>query len=271
VEATIRRALAVLAVLLAPTIAWAQEASELQALVVVEGMMDAMGGPAAWEKMRYLRFDWVVERGGNRVAHVRHLWDRWEGRYRVEWETREKHKVVALFNVNTREGQATVDGRRVEGEELKKNLDAAYGRFINDGYWLLMPWKLKDPGVKLEYAGPTELEGKKYDLVHVSFEQVGLTPGDHYWAYINRETHLMDRWAYFLEGMVKDKGEPVLEKATVWDWRRWEDAGGIKLAREKVMVGPDANAKIHFPVLKVMPGVDADVFESFEATMPGGD
>jgi len=267
-----RRALTVLALLLGVSgAAWAQGAAELQAVVVVEGMMDAMGGPAAWEKARYLRFDWVVEREGKQVAHVRHLWDRWDGRYRVEWETREKHKIVALFNVNTKEGKVTVDGKPVEGEDLKKNLEAAYGRFINDGYWLLMPWKLKDPGVKLEYAGKTELDGKGYDLVHVHFGQVGLTPGDHYWAYINRDTHLMDRWAYFLQGMVKDKGEPALEKATVWDWRKWEDVGGIKLAGEKVMVGPDANARIHFPLLKVLPRVDAAAFESFEAAMPGGE
>lgn len=275
-----KRVLTILALMLAPPAAglaacgaaWAQDSpAELQAVVVVEGMMDAMGGPAGWEKARYLRFDWVVERDGTRAAHVRHLWDRWDGRYRVEWETRDKKKIVALFNVNTKEGKVTVDGKPVEGEELKKNLEAAYDRFINDGYWLLMPWKLKDPGVKLEYAGQTELDGKKYDLVHIHFGQVGLTPGDHYWAYINHDTHLMDRWAYFLQGMVKDKGEPALEKATVWDWRKWEDVGGIKLACEKVMVGPNANAMIHFPVLKVLPEVDAAVFESFEAHLPGGE
>ena len=104
-----RRVLTILALMLAPPAAglaacgaaWAQDsAAELQAVVVVEGMMDAMGGPAGWEKARYLRFDWVVERDGNRAAHVRHLWDRYQGRYRVEWETRDKKKIVALFNVN---------------------------------------------------------------------------------------------------------------------------------------------------------------------------
>src|SRR5512145_725526 len=114
-----RRAATVLALVLATSAAaWAQGTSELQATMVVDGMMDAMGGPTAMEKTRYLRFDWVVERDGKQVAHVRHLWDRYDGRYRVEWETREKHKVVALFNVNTKEGKATVDGKPVEGEEL---------------------------------------------------------------------------------------------------------------------------------------------------------
>ncbi|HXE76166.1 MAG TPA: DUF6503 family protein [Candidatus Xenobia bacterium] len=265
-----RRALTVLAlILMASALAWAQGAAQLQAVLVVESMMDAMGGPAAWEKARYLRFDWVVERDAKEVAHVKHLWDRYDGRYRVEWETRDHKKVVALFNVNSRVGKVHVDGHAAEGEELPKYLEQAYGRFINDSYWLLMPWKLKDPGVKLEYVKQTEMEGKKYDVLHVSFEQVGLTPGDHYWAFINRETHLMDRWAYFLESYVKDKGEPALDKATPWDWRDWRDVGGLKLACEKVRVGE--NARIHFPVLKVLTDVDVSVFESFEAHLPGGE
>src|SRR5512134_3672527 len=140
-----RRALTVLALMLAASgAAWAQGAAELQAVLVVEGMMDAMGSPAAWDKTRYLRFDWVVERDGKEVANVKHLWDRYEGRYRVEWEARDHKKVVALFNVNTKEGQVHVDGHAAQGEDLKKFLEQAYGRFINDGYWLLMPWKLKD-------------------------------------------------------------------------------------------------------------------------------
>lgn len=267
-----KRALAVAGLLLVSCLlarAQGDDPPDLKAVITVEGMMDAMGGPAAWEKARYLRFDWVVERDGKEVAHVKHLWDRYDGRTRVEWETRDHKKVVALFNINTKTGHVHVDGHAAEGEELQKYLEQAYGRYINDGYWLLMPWKLKDPGVKLEYVSQTEMEGKKYDLVHISFEHVGLTPGDHYWAFINRETHLMDRWAYFLESYVKDKGEPALDKATPWDWRDWRDVGGIKLAGEKVRLGE--NARIHFPVLKVLPEVEASVFESFEAQLPGGE
>jgi hypothetical protein len=127
-----------------------------------------------------------------------------------------------------------------------------------------MPWKLKDPGVKLEYGGEARLEGTTCDLVKVSFESVGLTPGDHYWAYINRQTHLMDRWAYFLE---RYEGKPSLDKATPWNWRQWESVGGIQLARDKLRVGE--NAKIHFPVLQVLNQVEPQVFDSFDALLPG--
>ncbi len=171
---------------------------------------------------------------------------------------------MALFNVNTRNGRARVNGQPARDEDEQKYIDQAYARFINDSYWLLMPLKLKDPGVKLEYAGETQRGGQTYDLVHVSFGEVGLTPGDHYWAYINRRTHLMDRWAYFLQSY---EGTPSLEQATPWNWAKWEPVDGLRLAREKTRVGEDM--RIHFPVLRILANVEPRVFDSFEAPMPG--
>ncbi|MFQ5662539.1 MAG: DUF6503 family protein [Terriglobia bacterium] len=242
----------------------AQSPVDVRAVALVDEMMKAMGGETRWAQTRFLRFDWVVEGEGKTLVRVRHLWDRYQGRYRVEWESREGNKLVALFNVNTRTGRVRVNGEPARDEDEQKYLDQAYGRFINDSYWLLMPWKLKDPGVKLEYAGETRLGGRIYELLHVRFEGVGQTPGDHYWAYINQRTHLMDRWAYFLQSF---KGTPSLEKAKSWEWRRWGETGGVRLAREKVRVGE--NMRIHFPVLMVLEDVEARVFESFEASLPG--
>ncbi len=246
-----------------PGAVWAQSAPN-RAAAVVDEMMVAMGGADGWARTRYLRFDWVVEREGKEVVAARHLWDRYDGRYRVEWTGRDGKKVDALFNVNTRTGRVWVNGEPARDEDEQKYLDQAYGRFINDSYWLLMPWKLKDPGVNIEYAGETTLDATGYDLLHVSFGTVGLTPGDHYWAFINKRTHLMDRWAYFLQDY---KGKPALDKATPWDWRDWEMVGRIRLARNKVRVGE--NARIYFPVLMALPSVDAGVFESKDAPLPG--
>ncbi len=256
-----RRNLLVLGLLLLAAAPAAAQSADTRAAAVVDEMMKAMGGPEAWERARYLRFDWVVERESQQIAYVRHLWDRYEGRYRVEWTTREGVKLAVLFNVNTRAGKVLVNGEPARDEDEQKYLDAAYQRFINDSYWLLMPWKLKDPGVNLEYAGQTEAGGEKYDLLHVSFGQVGLTPGDQYWAYINRRTHLMDRWAYFLQDEREKKGAPALDKGTPWEWSDWRDAGGgLRLACERTRV----NARIYFPTVKVLASVEPGVFDSFE-------
>ena len=84
-------------------------------------------------------------------------------------------------------GRSWLDGEELEGSDVKKALDRAYGRFINDTYWLLMPAKMQDPGVNLASEGEAAKDGKTYDVVRLTFgEGVGLTPQDTYWAYVSK-------------------------------------------------------------------------------------
>lgn len=230
---------------------------------VVEAMTRALGGRKAWDQTRYWRFDWVVERDGQVAAQVGHLWDRETGRYRVEWRTRDGHAVQVLFDVDTRDGRVWVDGAPADSAASREHLERAHGRWINDFYWLAMPWKLQDPGVHVEHVGETSLDGQTYDLLHVWFDQVGMTPGDQYWAWVNRTTHRMDRWAYFLEGT---EGEPGLERATPWAWSGWARVGRLWLASDRVQVGGEDKRRIHFPVLDLPRRLDARLFE--DPTLP---
>ena len=194
----------------------AESDSDPKAVAIATATLEALGGAKAWEASRYFRFDFF----GFRTHH----WDRWSGRHRLEGKTKEGVEYVVLSDLNTREGKVFLDGKEASGEEAKKWLENAYGAFINDTYWLLMPYKLLDPGVHLKYDGEETLDGVVYDKLKLTFGKVGLTPGDTYWAYINRGTHLMDRWAYFLEGWTADK------KPTAWLWQGWERHGGILLS-----------------------------------------
>ena len=101
-----------------------------------------------------------------------------------------------------------------------------------------MPYKLRDPGVNLSYAGEETIDGKTYDKLALSFGKVGLTPGDRYWVYINRDTGLMDRWAYILQDMPKE-GPP-----TVWKWEGWQKYGNIMLAPHRTQVGDDRKLEL---------------------------
>jgi len=38
-------------------------------------------------------------------------------------------------------GAAYLDGKKPEGDAARKAVDAAYGSYINDLWWLCMPWK----------------------------------------------------------------------------------------------------------------------------------
>ena len=198
---------------------------------VADSLQQALGGKQAWDNTRYLHFTFA----GRRT----HWWDKWTGRYRVEGDTKEKQHYVVLENVNTKEGTAWLDGKKLEGDKAKEMLENGYGAWVNDTYWLLMPYKVQDPGVNLSYAGEETIDGKTYDKLALSFGKVGLTPGDRYTAYVNRDTHLMDRWAYILESMPKD-GPP-----TAWQWEGWQKYGNIMLAPHRVQVGaPDRKLEL---------------------------
>jgi len=233
---------------------------------ILRALRDAQGGPEAWQQVHYLRFDWVVERDGKETVRARHLWDRQTGLYRVEWKNREGQSMLGLFDVDTRAGRVWVDGAAPAAADSAAMLERAYGRFINDTYWLLMPAKLEDPGVKVETAGTADFDGRPSDILHITFGPVGLTPGDHYWAYIDRNSHLMTRWAFFLQG---DEGTPALEKASAWDWADWQRVGGVMMSRDRRQVGGEGR-RIHFPVLAVLDRVDPKVFSDPTAGMPEG-
>ncbi len=230
-------------------------ASQEQARVIAEEVMEALGGRESWDDTRYIRFSFF----GFRT----HYWDKSTGRYRVSWTDRESGQShVVLMDLNTGEGRAFTDGTEITDDEaLNRFLERARGAWINDTYWLLMPYKLQDPGVVLDYEGEEVVDGVVYDKLHLSFNDVGNTPGDEYWAYINRETRLMDKWVYLLqlrEGQdERSRGE--------WKWNDWRRHGGILLSAERERM--DGQKRSHEDVA-VFEHVDDIVFSSPEPISP---
>lgn len=180
-------------------------------------LYDAYGGPDAWSAVRYVRFDFGRETDSTKTVFRRHLWDRYSGEYRLEWEENDT-TVVVLFNVNTREGRTFRAGKPVDDSTY---VTRAYRGFINDTYWLLAPTKLLDPGVTRALAPDSATT--QYEVVTTTYEGVGLTPGDQFWFWIDRETGLLGMWGYILEGQTD---RPI----TKWAWMDpmvFETAGGM--------------------------------------------
>lgn len=213
--------------------------SDPKAIAVADRVMEALGGEAAWNATRYLRFDFAVDRGGKTVMRRAHAWDKWTGRYRVEGKDKDGRDVVVAMNLNTRLGSATVAGKLLAGEELDKALETGYAWWVNDAYWLVMPYKMRDPGVVLTLAGQERKGDDAWDKVLLTFEGVGLTPEDRYWVFVNQKTGLVDRWEFVLKG---EKTPPV-----PFDWKGWRAHGRIQLADDRV--NPNDGTRIHFPVL----------------------
>jgi hypothetical protein len=237
-------------VVAAPAAVAAAADSDPKAMAVADKVMDALGGTDAWNNTHFLRFDFAVDREGKTLVRRAHTWDKWTGRYRLEATTKEGDPYVVLMNVNSKDGDAWLKGRKLEGDEKKKYLEQAYGTWVNDTYWLLMPYKLKDPGVTLTLAGEEKKGGEAWDKVRLTFDNVGLTPKDKYWAYVNRKTGLVDRWDYVLKG--EDK------PPTTFMWKNWQKHGKVMLADDRVNTAD--GTRIYFPVLDTPEKVADEVF-----------
>lgn len=218
-------------------------AVDVLALDAVNAMMTAMGGQAAFDNTSTLRFTFEVAVNDTVRSARTHWWDRRTNRYRIESKTREDKPAVTLFNLDTKAGDAWIDGVKAEGDDAVKQLESAYGRYINDTYWFLMPLKLFDPGVHLQMDGEALVHGSMCDRVKVTFDSVGLTPGDTYWAYIDRTSHRMVRWGFILQGDREKDAEP---QESLYDWTDWADFGGLMLSATRIKVDEARQVSIRF-------------------------
>lgn len=226
--------------------------SDPQAVALARQVIEALGGDEAWNETRFLRFDFAVDREGKNLSSRAHTWDKWTGRYRLEGKNKDGKPFVVLMNLNTKEGAAYADGARLSGDAERKQLESAYGAWVNDTYWLLMPYKLQDPGVSLASAGETKSEDGAWHKLLLTFDSVGLTPKDKYWVYVNRQTRLVDRWDFILKG---EAGPP-----TTFEWTGWTRKGAVMLAPERR--NPKDGTRIYFPVLEAPARIDDRVFQA---------
>lgn len=192
-------------------------------------LQESLGGESAWERTRFIAFHWLVERNGEVVSDRRHAWDRFDGRYRLEYAVADTPYVI-LFDEKTLreepglgkvpEGRAWKDGVELAGAALDTALNRAYGAFINDTYWLLMPFKWEDPGVHLAYEGTRTLsDSLAHPVVHLTFDQgLGVTE-DQYWAFLDPDTGRMAAWQYHL-------GRDEAPGPVFW-WEDWTPVGDL--------------------------------------------
>ncbi len=170
---------------------------------LADAVMKASGGDV-WPKVARIKFTFNVEREGKIIGSNQHDWD-----------------VRAGTDTVTSQGKATTTSVRNPAPDGDGH--RAYSQFIND-YWLLAPLKVNDPGVKRSTGEAQEIDGKKYMLLHLSFDNVGLTPTDQYNLWVDPKTNLV-RWWDFM---------PAPGKSARISWDDYRDFNGLKLATKHV-------------------------------------
>ena len=208
---------------------------------------EAAGGLDAWDALPALRFDWSVRNDSAELIRTRHLWNKASDLYRVEWPAGEDSTLVAVFSPSTFDpeapvGRVAINGDTLSGDDKVERLKQAHGRFVNDSYWLLAPLKVLDPGVRRALA-PDSGRG----VLALSFDGVGLTPGDRYWLRTD-EPGTLTGWTYVLEG----DGPP-----TRWAWTGTQTIPGTDL---RLPIGKENDGRQIVTEVRDAGAPDATVF-----------
>lgn len=182
---------------------------------LAQRVQQAAGDPYA---EAFLAFTFVVTTDGQEQVRRTHRWCPKAG----------------IVEVETAEGKtriSAVDGSPLEGASLEA-ADKAWGRFVNDSYWLLAPSKVLDPGVRAEAVGPDRLD--------LRFDGVGLTPGDRYSLTVDADGHV-SAWSFVLQS----------GRTGSFRWEEGRPLGGLYLSA--LRVSEDGSTSIRFQDLQVGP------------------
>ncbi|QNH62552.1 hypothetical protein [Hymenobacter sediminicola] len=208
--------------------------SDDQALALADRVMQHMGGYPAWQQTRLLGWDFL--------DGSYQLWDKQTGDFR--WQ---KDSLVALYNLGTKQGRVYRSGEDISATpDGRKLLENMYPIWVNNSWWLLMPFKLKDSGVTLTYQGAGKfMDSTAAEVLNMSFRNVGVTPDNRYQLFVNPKTSLVEEWAYYKEA---NDSLPAFRRR--WsDYRRY---GKLLLASDRTD-GKDGRHLDHIVALDSVP------------------
>lgn len=194
---------------------------------LADSIMAAMGGRESWDKARFISWNFFGRRDLT--------WDKHTGRVRIEIP---KDSIIFLVNINSGEGRARMKGTEItEPDSLKKLMARAKSIWINDSYWLVMPFKMKDSGVTLKYMGQDTVLNNRFNVLELRFNQVGDTPDNKYRVYVGIQDKLVKYWAYY-----NNAKQDTANFMRPWD--NYKTYNGVLLSADRSDDGGPKNVKV---------------------------
>lgn len=133
----------------------------------------AHGGMNTWKSFNALEY--TMDNNGKPVYQITQLRDRRAYLESADFEVGFDGDVAWAFP----------DAKKVPGESAAFYYDL-------DFYFVGIPFLLKDPGVNATYNGKATVNQEEYESLKITFgPDVGLTPEDVYYLYIDPETHML--------------------------------------------------------------------------------
>lgn len=214
------------------------QVADSRASRIADSVIMAMGGQQNWDNVHYLQWNHF----GRRML----WWDKWSGNVRIVIPAQ---KLLILTNINTKKGSVYRNGVEfTQPDSINYFMDRGYKIWANDSYWLIMPFKLKDPGVNLKYLGAEKDSlGTDCFLLELTFDKVGVTPENKYHVYVDRKNYLVTEFDFY-------KKSTDVKPEFRDPWQNYQPYGNILIANDR---GPDGK----ITDIKVTEGVPAGLFE----------
>jgi len=184
------------------------------ALELATKVENAVGGQENWNKVHYLKFQFF----SSRIWY----WDKFKNRYRVE-SLKKGYRIAGTLD--GKETKLWANGREeTSPDSIAQYKQLAYEVWINDTYWLILPFKIKDPGVHLKYLGPRPIDSlHSATCLEMTFDQVGVTPDNLYHLYVDTTTNHIVYWEYY-----EHRTDTVPGLSNVWD--HYQQYGPVTLS-----------------------------------------
>lgn len=172
-----------------PTAGFDTANSDAKAIAIADQVVEAVGGRQNWEDTRLIKWNFF---GSRKLA-----WDKQTGDVRIDYL---KEDLAILLNIHTMEGKAMRNDTLFTKGHPEHNslMEKGNSVWINDAYWLVLPFKLKDTGVTLKYMGTDNSQaGESSEVLQLTYKNVGRTPDNKYLVYVDQQTNLINQWDYY--------------------------------------------------------------------------
>ncbi|MFH6982597.1 hypothetical protein [Marinoscillum luteum] len=144
---------------------------------------------------------WKYPRGPHKYD-----WYKQKDTVEVRWDN-----MRVLLCTTTLDGSAFLDNEALSGSEKEKALYTAWDFFANDSFWLIAPFKVRDPGTERKVV-----ETDRGLALLVTYTSGGVTPGDSY-LWILDENDRPIAWKFWVQKI------PIGGLETSWgDWQQYK-------------------------------------------------
>jgi len=210
--------------------------------IIANKVIEAMGGESKWGNLEAVSWTFF---GARKL-----LWDKKHNKVRIE---NPKDTSLVVLDMNTMEGRYSKNGvEETDSILLNKQLKRAKSIWINDSYWLVMPFKLRDPGVNLSHKRvDTLINGSLADVLELTFENVGDTPDNKYEVYVDQTDNLIKQWDFYAKASQE-------KPSRSWPWDNYKSYDGLLLSAER----SDASGPSK---VKVYKNIDQSIFENLNS------